>query len=202
MEEISEAPSLSSPPSYPTSQHSKSLRDSKARARKPPDPDPDIGHGRSDELAGDFSSQDERLCDRTVVRERDRSNSPRRYHLVDRANQIDNSARVEQLPMPSTPLHSLQMASMRSMAQDHRRIRSILPQLATDPLLIFSSMESLKILIWNCRGAGNSTFRRNMRNLIQSDKPGILVLMETKVLYSSMGISSATLDSQQLPLLT
>ncbi|KAI7994974.1 hypothetical protein LOK49_LG11G01739 [Camellia lanceoleosa] len=79
------------------------------------------------------------------------------------------------------------MASMRSMDQDHRRICSILPNLAIDLLPLFPSMDSLKILIWNCRGAGNSTFRRNIRNLIQSHKLGILVLMETKVLYSSMG---------------
>ncbi|KAI7983117.1 hypothetical protein LOK49_LG15G01485 [Camellia lanceoleosa] len=39
----------------------------------------------------------------------------------------------------------------------------------------------------NCRGAGNNTFRRNMRELIQTHKPGILILMETKVQYSYMG---------------
>ncbi|KAL7203555.1 hypothetical protein ACSBR2_016767 [Camellia fascicularis] len=49
------------------------------------------------------------------------------------------------------PLHSLQMTSMRSIDQDHRRIRSLLPRLVTDPLPLFPSMDSLKILIWNCR---------------------------------------------------
>ncbi|KAL7254943.1 hypothetical protein ACSBR1_009157 [Camellia fascicularis] len=79
------------------------------------------------------------------------------------------------------------MAFMRSTDQDHRRIRSILPSLTTDPLPSFPSMDSLKILIWNCRGAGNNTFRRNMCELLQTHKPGILVLLETKVTYSSTG---------------
>ncbi|KAL7205922.1 hypothetical protein ACSBR2_018772 [Camellia fascicularis] len=79
------------------------------------------------------------------------------------------------------------MASMRSIDQDHRRIRSILPMLDTNPLPIMPSMDSLEILIWNCQGAGNSTFRRNMRELIRTHNPGILILMETKVTYNSMG---------------
>ncbi|KAL7263002.1 hypothetical protein ACSBR1_001214 [Camellia fascicularis] len=79
------------------------------------------------------------------------------------------------------------MASMRSVDQDHQRIRSILTRLAIDPLPTMPSMDSLKILIWNCRGAGNNNFKRNMRELIRTHNPGILILMETKVTYSSMG---------------
>ncbi|KAL7169442.1 hypothetical protein ACSBR2_034478 [Camellia fascicularis] len=85
------------------------------------------------------------------------------------------------------PLHSLQIASMRSIDQDHRRIRSLLPSIIADPLPSFPSVDSLKILIWNCRGTGNNTFRRNMRELLQTHKPGIIVLLETKVMFSSMG---------------
>ncbi|KAL7171631.1 hypothetical protein ACSBR2_036319 [Camellia fascicularis] len=79
------------------------------------------------------------------------------------------------------------MASMKSIDQDHRRIRSLLPSLVTDPLPLFSSMDSLKILIWNCRGAGNNTFRRTMRELFQAHQLGILILIETKVQYNLMG---------------
>ncbi|KAL7161501.1 hypothetical protein ACSBR2_042044 [Camellia fascicularis] len=49
------------------------------------------------------------------------------------------------------------------------------------------SMDSLKILIWNCQGNGNNTFRRKKREVIRNHNPGILILMETKVTYSSMG---------------
>ncbi|KAI8025928.1 hypothetical protein LOK49_LG02G00273 [Camellia lanceoleosa] len=38
-----------------------------------------------------------------------------------------------------------------------------------------------------CRGAGNNTFRCNMRELLQTHKPRIIVLLETKVMLSSMG---------------
>ncbi|KAI7991201.1 hypothetical protein LOK49_LG12G00888 [Camellia lanceoleosa] len=48
-------------------------------------------------------------------------------------------------------------------------------------------MNSMKILIWNCRGAGNNTFKRNLRELLNIHKPEILVLMETKVPFSSLG---------------
>ncbi|KAI8023041.1 hypothetical protein LOK49_LG03G03748 [Camellia lanceoleosa] len=48
-------------------------------------------------------------------------------------------------------------------------------------------MDSLTMMFWNCRGAGNNAFKHNMRELIKSHKPTILILMETKIPYSSMG---------------
>ncbi|XP_028120402.1 uncharacterized protein LOC114317817 [Camellia sinensis] len=45
----------------------------------------------------------------------------------------------------------------------------------------------MKILIWNCRRTGNNTFKRNLRELLRAHKPEILVLMETKVTFSSFG---------------
>ncbi|KAI8027869.1 hypothetical protein LOK49_LG02G01070 [Camellia lanceoleosa] len=89
--------------------------------------------------------------------------------------------------IPGPLVHSFQMASMRSVDQDHHRIRSILTKLASEPLPHFPSMDSMKILIWNCRGAGNNTFKRNLRELIRTHKPEILALMETKVTFSSPG---------------
>ncbi|KAI8022427.1 hypothetical protein LOK49_LG03G03753 [Camellia lanceoleosa] len=79
------------------------------------------------------------------------------------------------------------MASMRSRDQDHRRIRSILKDLVTNPLPNYPTMDSLTMMFWNCQGAGNNAFKRNMRDLIKSHKPTILILMETKIPYSSMG---------------
>ncbi|KAI7998581.1 hypothetical protein LOK49_LG10G02370 [Camellia lanceoleosa] len=79
------------------------------------------------------------------------------------------------------------MASLRSRDQDHRRIRNILPGLAADPLPQYPTMNAFNLLVWNCRGAGNSAFKRNMSELIKNHKPEILILMETKVPFSSMG---------------
>ncbi|KAI8031966.1 hypothetical protein LOK49_LG01G02988 [Camellia lanceoleosa] len=46
----------------------------------------------------------------------------------------------------------------------------------------------MKMLVWNCRGAGNSVFKRNMRKLLKCHNPSIIVLMETKVQFSFMGL--------------
>ncbi|XP_028109540.1 uncharacterized protein LOC114308198 [Camellia sinensis] len=45
----------------------------------------------------------------------------------------------------------------------------------------------MKLLIWNCRGAGNKIFRRTLKELVQNYKPLILALMETKAELSAMG---------------
>jgi hypothetical protein len=40
---------------------------------------------------------------------------------------------------------------------------------------------SMKILLWNCRGAGNPSFRRNFAELMRSHQPIIVVLVKTKI---------------------
>ncbi|KAI8016854.1 hypothetical protein LOK49_LG04G03861 [Camellia lanceoleosa] len=87
---------------------------------------------------------------------------------------------------PTKPFHSVQMASMRSMENDHRRIHSIIRDLESDPPN-FPSMNLLKLLFWNCRGAGNKNFKGNITDILRTYKPKILILMETKVPYSKMG---------------
>ncbi|CAL5421638.1 unnamed protein product [Camellia sinensis] len=84
------------------------------------------------------------------------------------------------------PFHSIQMASLRSVEDDHRRIRSIITDLATSDPIIFPSMDLLRLLFWNCRSAGNNTFKRNLVEIIKAHKPEIIVLMETKVAFSKL----------------
>ncbi|XP_028105291.1 uncharacterized protein LOC114304330 [Camellia sinensis] len=48
-------------------------------------------------------------------------------------------------------------------------------------------MDLLKLLFWNCRGAGNKNFKRHLTEILRTHKPEILILMETKVQYSKMG---------------
>ncbi|KAI8011954.1 hypothetical protein LOK49_LG06G01540 [Camellia lanceoleosa] len=47
---------------------------------------------------------------------------------------------------------------------------------------------SMNLLIWNCKGAGNKNFKRNLLDLVQIHKLDLLVLMETKVELVSMGM--------------
>lgn len=47
---------------------------------------------------------------------------------------------------------------------------------------LFAMVKDLiKVLSWNCRGASNPTFMRNLRDLIAIHKPTILALLETRV---------------------
>lgn len=55
------------------------------------------------------------------------------------------------------------------------------------PLPFLSKVLSMICLVWNCRGAGNNTFRRNMHELINLHHPDVLVLVETKIPLSDMG---------------
>lgn len=38
----------------------------------------------------------------------------------------------------------------------------------------------MKFFVWNCRGAGNSTFFKNFKNYIDLYKPDCVAIMETK----------------------
>ncbi|XP_028068131.1 uncharacterized protein LOC114270746 isoform X1 [Camellia sinensis] len=87
---------------------------------------------------------------------------------------------------PTQLYHSIQMASLRSVKADHWRIRSIITDLATEDPPSFPSMDLLRLLFWNCCGAGNNSFKRNLVEIIQAHKPEIIVLMETKIAYSKM----------------
>lgn len=39
----------------------------------------------------------------------------------------------------------------------------------------------MKIVSWNCQGAGNESFRRNFRELVRSHNPSVVFLLETRV---------------------
>ncbi|KAL7197599.1 hypothetical protein ACSBR2_020188 [Camellia fascicularis] len=84
--------------------------------------------------------------------------------------------------------HSLRIGSARAMVNDRIRVRKILGTPDFCPLPHFPKSSSMKLLVWNCRGVGNKVFKRNLRELISTHKPTILVLMETKVQLSSMGL--------------
>ncbi|KAL7237498.1 hypothetical protein ACSBR2_003739 [Camellia fascicularis] len=121
-----------------------------------------------------------------VIRTRERSSSPSRFRLVDRATMADSRTKLGGQPNPTHTFHSIQMASLRSVEDDHRGIRSIIKELAVRDPPPYPSMDLLRLLFWNCRGVGNKKFKRNIVEIIKTHKPEILVLMETKVAYSQM----------------
>ncbi|KAL7201796.1 hypothetical protein ACSBR1_033489 [Camellia fascicularis] len=156
--------------------------------RKPPDPgDQNKGEGRRNEFRGsEAKCRGTRETDQlggAVVRTRERSSSPSHFRLVDRTTLVDHRAKLgDNRPHP---LHSVQMASLRSTEDNHQRIRIIVDIKGTN-LPTFPSMDLIRILFWNCRGAGNNKFKRNLVEIIKTHKPEILVLMETKVAFSTM----------------
>ncbi|KAL7218868.1 hypothetical protein ACSBR2_012022 [Camellia fascicularis] len=83
--------------------------------------------------------------------------------------------------------HYVSVTPPLSMKVNHSRARGFLDFSAQTPLpqLTQSSMD---LLIWNYRGAGNKRFKRNMRELVRIHKPYLLVLLETKVEFSAMGM--------------
>ncbi|KAH0675952.1 hypothetical protein KY285_023753 [Solanum tuberosum] len=46
---------------------------------------------------------------------------------------------------------------------------------------IIQETQSMKILLWNCRGANNGNFMKNMRTLMEFHNPTILALTETRM---------------------
>ncbi|KAL7251337.1 hypothetical protein ACSBR1_013218 [Camellia fascicularis] len=84
--------------------------------------------------------------------------------------------------------YRLQMASMRIVQQDYRKINRLMdrPDHMVPPDL--PNKGSMNLLFWTCQGAGNKIFKRNLIEIIRVHRLDILVLMETKVNMSSMGM--------------
>lgn len=49
-------------------------------------------------------------------------------------------------------------------------------------------MDNYKILVWNCRGAGNNRFKSNFSDIVRQHRPEIVALLEPKVSLQSMGL--------------
>ncbi|KAI7989060.1 hypothetical protein LOK49_LG13G00632 [Camellia lanceoleosa] len=82
----------------------------------------------------------------------------------------------------------VKVSSTDSPINDTLRVRRILGTPDFVLLPSFPKSVSMKLLIWNCRGAGNKAFRRTMKELEKTHKPSIIVLMVTKVELSSIGL--------------
>lgn len=68
-------------------------------------------------------------------------------------------------------------------------LRNILhpPGFPPPPLDSNFLMDGYKILIWNCRGAGNDRFKNNFREIVRQHSPEIVAILEPKVSLQTMG---------------
>ncbi|XP_028090631.1 uncharacterized protein LOC114290833 [Camellia sinensis] len=83
--------------------------------------------------------------------------------------------------------HMVLMKPAKPLEEDQKNVRNILGLSETEdwPTHKLSSMD---ILIWNCRGAGNARFRRNLCELVRLHKLDMIIHMETKVELNTMGM--------------
>ncbi|KAL7207488.1 hypothetical protein ACSBR1_029440 [Camellia fascicularis] len=104
-------------------------------------------------------------------------------HLIASEWWIEEARVMIELNMESygSQTHNLKIGSTRAMVSDLIRVRKILGTPDFCPLPNFPKSLSMK-------GAGNKVFKRNLREIISNHKPSIVVLMETKVQLSSMGL--------------
>ncbi|KAI8012610.1 hypothetical protein LOK49_LG06G00968 [Camellia lanceoleosa] len=84
-------------------------------------------------------------------------------------------------------LHYISMTPSKTMKENYKAIRGYLGLENQEPLLA-QQILSMDLLIWNCKGAGNQRFKRNLKELVQIHKPELMVIMETKVEFKSMGM--------------
>ncbi|KAI8031373.1 hypothetical protein LOK49_LG01G03784 [Camellia lanceoleosa] len=80
------------------------------------------------------------------------------------------------------------MAALRSTALSQTLVRDMGGLSPSEPLLHLPTCPSMNIMLWNYRGAGNKTFRRNFKEITRTHRPEVVVLFETKVLFNSMGL--------------
>lgn len=60
-------------------------------------------------------------------------------------------------------------------------MRNLLNTSGIPPLDSNFLMDSYKIIIWNCRSAGNDRFKSNFTELVRQHRPEIVALLETKI---------------------
>lgn len=84
--------------------------------------------------------------------------------------------------------HHIKMKSRRTLEQNIARVRKVLEAFPAFPIQEESMNSCFKMLVWNCRGAGNNNFQANFTALVNIHNPVVVALLETKVCLSSMGM--------------
>ncbi|KAI7993660.1 hypothetical protein LOK49_LG11G02200 [Camellia lanceoleosa] len=84
--------------------------------------------------------------------------------------------------------HMVTVTPLKTMEERYDEVRAIIGVPNNSHLPDLHRMSSMDLLFWNCKGAGNNRFKRTLKELVRTQHPDIMVLMETKVELSSMGM--------------
>lgn len=76
---------------------------------------------------------------------------------------------------------------MVSMEESNTRAKLITGWSKVEPIPFFEFVSSMKMLLWNCRGARNDNFKTNIKDIHRDYEPDVVILMETKVPLNSLG---------------
>ncbi|KAI8009523.1 hypothetical protein LOK49_LG06G00526 [Camellia lanceoleosa] len=125
-------------------------------------------------------SRSESEQNHSVPHSRERSISPHHLRRIDRGSKTEDSIEVE------LEKHMLFTMATQTMQDNLKTTKGYLEIADQSPLPNHINTH-MDLLIWNCRGAGNKKFKRNLRELVLIHKPDLMVLMETKVNLASMG---------------
>ena len=77
------------------------------------------------------------------------------------------------------------MAATTTTLESQQRVRLITGWHKKEKLPLLPDYPSMKLLFWNCRGAGNINFKNTMADLHRDQSPDVIMLFETKVLFQS-----------------
>lgn len=119
------------------------------------------------------------IRDSTMMRELEPERET--IHLVSVAwwmEEIFLEIEVNSWNMEGKEIHWLVMKPKRSREQNIRRINKILDRPPLFPINMDCTTNCFKVMVWNCRGAGNANFRRNFVDLNNMHKPQIVALLE------------------------
>lgn len=105
-----------------------------------------------------------------------------------RINQVRVSVNLENYQGIKPWNHQVQVTPTSTTEESRHRVKLITGWPIDWDFAFISNCFIIKILFWNCRGAGNQSFRDSTKDLFRDHTPEIVVLMETKIGIQSMGI--------------
>lgn len=104
------------------------------------------------------------------------------------AEELSLKIKIKEQFLGSSDPHQVTAKPFRKRRPTLVDLRNILHPTGLPPLDLNFLMDGYKILIWNCRGAGNNRFKNNFRELMRIHSLEIVAILEPKVSMQSMGL--------------
>ena len=102
-------------------------------------------------------------------------------------NQVRLNVEPQQFKWERSRVHAVQLAATTSTLEMQQRIKLITAWPRNERLPHLPDVFSMKLLFWNCRGAGNENFRNTVRDLHRDHCLDVIVLLETKIPFIQVG---------------